>query len=203
MTYNTQRRARKFASNRNFALDFYDDIEPVLRDAGFFNRGGREEQPGVFVYPFSNPSDANMWLNHWADVLDDADFPEKWDRQFVIRLDRNPDSVEAYVRPEVVVIEEYGGQGFSKQGARKFASEYDRVSDLPEDYELITDSQDIEATLDNAGKSQYSGDAGCLFISYEDPDGGNAGFRLFLCENSVPGNNDSVWEIYPNDTYGG
>jgi hypothetical protein len=96
-----------------------------------------------------------------------------------------------------------GPQSFSKQKARKFASEYDRVSDLPEDYELITDSQDIEATLDNAGKSQYSGDAGCLFISYEDPDGGNAGFRLFLCENSVPGNNDSVWEIYPNDTYGG
>ena len=100
----------------------------------------------------------------------------------------------------------YEGQdgmiSFSKRTSRKFASEYNRVSDLPEDYQLITDSQEIESTLDMAGKSQYSGDAGCLFISYDDPDGGVEGFRLFLCENSVPGNNDSVWEIYPNDTYG-
>lgn len=113
------------------------------------------------------------------------------------------DNIWMYDFPQYGDIEiRLRSQGFSKQGARKFASEYDRVSDLPGDYELITNSQDIEATLDMAGKSQYSGDAGCLFISYDDPDGGVEGFRLFLCENSVPGNNDYVWEIYPNDIYG-
>jgi hypothetical protein len=91
---------------RNFYLDIYADVQPVLEDAGFFNRGGREEQPGVFVYPFSNPNDANMWLDYWAEVLNDA-FAEPWWRQFVVRLDRNPDRLEAFMRPEVVVIEEH------------------------------------------------------------------------------------------------
>jgi hypothetical protein len=194
MTYNRQRRARKFANvfiDSAFNLDAIVErgVDALMRmnPSPECLRAIEAIEDAIRYDSFSDIADAvvTAW-EYYGDMMYEQE-RENW----------------AYHLVDPILDAINGPQSFSKQKARKFASEYDRVSDLPEDYELITDSQDIEATLDNAGKSQYSGDAGCLFISYEDPDGGNAGFRLFLCENSVPGNNDSVWEIYPNDTYGG
>jgi hypothetical protein len=194
MTYNRQRRAQKFSNvfiDSAFNLDAIVErgVDALMRmnPSPECLRAIEAIEDAIRYDSFSDIADAvvTAW-EYYGDMMYEQE-RENW----------------AYHLVDPILDAINGPQSFSKQKARKFASEYDRVSDLPEDYELITDSQDIEATLDNAGKSQYSGDAGCLFISYEDPDGGNAGFRLFLCENSVPGNNDSVWEIYPNDTYGG
>ena len=77
----------------------------------------------------------------------------------------------------------------------------EQVRDLGPDYELVTNSQDIQSWLNTVGASDLAGDAGCLFVSFDDPQGGIEGYRVFLCESSVPRDGDWVWEIYPNMDY--
>jgi len=77
----------------------------------------------------------------------------------------------------------------------------EEVRDLGGDYELVTNSQDIRSWLDTIGLSHLEGDTGCLFVSFDDPDGGIEGYRVFICEDSVPRDNDYVWELYPENEY--
>lgn len=83
----------------------------------------------------------------------------------------------------------------------EFIGLYDTVADLPSDYELITNSQDIQAWFDTIGYVDNYGDAGALFVSFDDPDGGPEGYRVFICEDSVPRNNSDIWELYPVNEY--
>ena len=75
------------------------------------------------------------------------------------------------------------------------------VKDLGSDYQLIDNREDIENTLYDIGYGDIAYEIGCLFISFEDPQGGIEGYRIFVCENEFPRNNDWVWEVYPNRDY--
>jgi len=77
----------------------------------------------------------------------------------------------------------------------------DQVADLGPDYELQTNSQDLEAWADTLGYDCWLEYAGCIFVSFDDPKGGIEGYRVFVCEDSVPHNSDPVWEIYPKQDY--
>lgn len=78
---------------------------------------------------------------------------------------------------------------------------YDVVADLPDHYELVTNSQDIESWFEQIGYEDNYGDAGCLFVSFEDPEGGVEGYRVFICEDSVPRDSSPIYELYPRNEY--
>tara|TARA_R110000751_G_scaffold276486_4_gene377357 strand:+ start:3030 stop:3269 length:240 start_codon:yes stop_codon:yes gene_type:complete len=78
----------------------------------------------------------------------------------------------------------------------------DTVKDLGNDYEIITNRRDIEETLYdvgfNLGSVQY---INSVFISFEDPQGGINGYRIFVCEQEFPSIYAPIWEVYPNSEY--
>ena len=75
----------------------------------------------------------------------------------------------------------------------------DKVRDVPEDAELITNSQDIRAYLEYVDPCIEMDYVGCLFVDFG---GGYGDFEyIWLCEDSVPHNNDNVWQIYPKNDY--
>ena len=45
----------------------------------------------------------------------------------------------------------------------------DQVADLGPDYELQTNSQDLEAWADTLGYDCWLEYAGCIFVSFDDP----------------------------------
>lgn len=67
-------------------------------------------------------------------------------------------------------------------------SDYDTVDQIPSDYLLITDSQDISTTLESIGYEGDYGDYGCLFVLVGDGDYDS----VYGCESSVPRLGESV-----------
>jgi len=65
------------------------------------------------------------------------------------------------------------------------------VEDLKEDFELVTDSQDIKAVLDSIGKMDMYDEVGCLFVLVGDGDYD----KVYYCESSVPYLTEYVYEI--------
>jgi hypothetical protein len=66
-----------------------------------------------------------------------------------------------------------------------------RVSDLGEQFQLVSDSQDIIATLDSIGQGQEFCEVGCLFVEVLDDDYG----QVYYCEQSVPYLADRVYKL--------
>jgi hypothetical protein len=56
------------------------------------------------------------------------------------------------------------------------------VSDIPENFALLSDSQDIQACLDHIGASNRAHEFGCLFAEILEADYG----RVYGCETAVP-----------------
>ena len=56
------------------------------------------------------------------------------------------------------------------------------VADVPESFVLVSNSQDIQATLEHIGQSNRTADAGCLFVEVLDGEYG----EVYLCERSIP-----------------
>jgi len=77
----------------------------------------------------------------------------------------------------------------------------DTVRDLGNDYELITNRREIEETLYDVGYDDSVQYINSVFISFEDPQGGINGYRIFVCEQEFPNNSDPIWEVYPNREY--
>lgn len=77
----------------------------------------------------------------------------------------------------------------------------DKVRDVPEDAELISNSQDIREYLRyvNGGGCIDEDWVGALFVDF----GGGYGDieAIWLCEDQFPANNDNVWMIYPENEY--
>ncbi len=68
-----------------------------------------------------------------------------------------------------------------KTGGRT-AARVERISDIPEHFELVQDSQDIHATLESTGLLNYESETGCLFVEVLDGDYGD----IYMCTRSVP-----------------
>jgi len=71
----------------------------------------------------------------------------------------------------------------------------DYVRDLPDDAEMVSNSQDIKAYLKDFADPCVEMDyVGCLFVdAYAE--------EIWLCEDEFPANNDPVWMIYPKNEY--
>ncbi len=75
---------------------------------------------------------------------------------------------------------------------------YNYVGDIPDEYELVTDSQDIEATLESIGMLEDIDEYGCLFVLVGD---GEYEF-VYGCSHSYPRVDDRVELIYdPNGEF--
>ncbi len=59
---------------------------------------------------------------------------------------------------------------------------FSHVRDIPEDYALETNSQDIEATLGHIGQLERIEDVGCLFTQAQDGEI----TAVYMCTQSVP-----------------
>jgi hypothetical protein len=66
-----------------------------------------------------------------------------------------------------------------------------RVSDMDERFQLVTNSQDIAATLESIGQGQEFCEVGCLFVEVLDGDYGD----VYYCEQSVPYLTDRVYKL--------
>lgn len=71
------------------------------------------------------------------------------------------------------------------------------VRDIPDDYVLVTDSQDIEATLESIGYQGDTSDYGCLFVLVGDGDY----IAVYGCESIVPYLTYRVDRLYGELTY--
>jgi hypothetical protein len=69
--------------------------------------------------------------------------------------------------------------------------EVPRVSDMGERFQLVTNSQDIIATLESIGKGQEHCEVGCLFVEVLDGDYG----EVYYCEQSTPYLKDRVYRL--------
>ena len=69
------------------------------------------------------------------------------------------------------------------------------VRDLPENAELITNSQDIDHVLESVGSKVDRDEIGCLFVLY-----GIAEIeKVWYCEYSTPHNHHQVYYVYDID----
>ncbi len=66
-----------------------------------------------------------------------------------------------------------------------------RVRDIPQDLMLISDSQDIAATLETIGQSNQFNDIGCMFVEVLDGDYGS----VYGAERSIPYLDAIAWQI--------
>lgn len=66
-----------------------------------------------------------------------------------------------------------------------------KVSDIPDEYTLVQNSQDITACLEDIGRLDIQDDVGCLFVEILDGEYGSA----YYCEGSVPWLNKNVYQI--------
>lgn len=71
------------------------------------------------------------------------------------------------------------------------ASTIRKVSDIPESYTLIQDSQDITATLESIGRLDLVHEAGCLFVEVLDGDYG----QVFYANGTSPFLTNNVYRI--------
>lgn len=67
--------------------------------------------------------------------------------------------------------------------------EIDFVSDIPSEYELVTDSQDIKA-IGESTWHDYS-DYGCLFVLIENGEYAS----IYGCESNVPRLKNPAWKL--------
>ncbi len=83
--------------------------------------------------------------------------------------------------------------------ARKIAEgELVPISDLGDEYKLITDSQDVAETLSSVGLEEYIPDTGMLFVKYEEDSSGSAVDydTIYGTDGTVPYDNVLVHKLY-------
>ncbi len=61
-------------------------------------------------------------------------------------------------------------------------ADFATVADIPEHFQLVSNSQDIHATLESIGKLDQLDDCGCLFVEV----GEGEYLSVYECTHSVP-----------------
>jgi hypothetical protein len=65
------------------------------------------------------------------------------------------------------------------------------VRDLSQDFQLVSDSQHIRATLEHIGRLDELGNTGCLFVQL----GEGEYLAVYQCERSIPALDARVWRL--------